>query len=311
MEEEDTASLQSVPADFNVPIITASECTYERVERDFFIPNLPFIVTGITNDWKAQRDWIINEKKEAEDAVNGTREARQSVTTPNWEYLSSEYGEFTVSVLQCPLPSLRPGKSTSPSSKLPSSGNVNNDNEEEDGDEDEMASYGSGEIVEMKFKDVIELWKSGKGQGMYIKDWHLKRQVRERGRLSRRGDGAARDPPKAVGIAQKAEAGDDDDNGNDKDTMQEEEEETSFYTTPEIFQNDWMDNYYTNNTNDDFSFVYFGTVGTFTPLHRDVCEYSFDILPIQKAFPLALLCACFFFFGRLQAFLYLPLPILL
>lgn len=46
----------------------------------------------------------------------------------------------------------------------------------------------------------------------------------------------------------------------------------AFYESPAIFQDDWMNGYYANCTEDDFAFVYFGRKGTYTPLHRDVCK---------------------------------------
>ncbi|KAH9943961.1 Clavaminate synthase-like protein [Amylocystis lapponica] len=50
-----------------------------------------------------------------------------------------------------------------------------------------------------------------------------------------------------------------------------------FYTTPDIFRDDWMNAYYSACTDDDFRFVYVGAEGTFTPLHRDVyTSYSWS-----------------------------------
>ncbi|THH14173.1 hypothetical protein EUX98_g9639 [Antrodiella citrinella] len=51
----------------------------------------------------------------------------------------------------------------------------------------------------------------------------------------------------------------------------------AFYTTPDIFQDDWMNAFYAAHTNDDFRFVYLGPRGSFTPLHRDVyTSYSWS-----------------------------------
>lgn len=51
----------------------------------------------------------------------------------------------------------------------------------------------------------------------------------------------------------------------------------TFYTTPDIFRDDWMNGYYSTCTEDDFRFVYVGAAGTFTPLHRDVyTSYSWS-----------------------------------
>lgn len=52
---------------------------------------------------------------------------------------------------------------------------------------------------------------------------------------------------------------------------------STFYTTPDIFRDDWMNAFYTSHTEDDFCFVYIGAAGTFTPLHRDVyTSYSWS-----------------------------------
>ena len=51
----------------------------------------------------------------------------------------------------------------------------------------------------------------------------------------------------------------------------------TFYTTPDVFRDDWMNAYYSACTEDDFRFVYVGAAGTFTPLHRDVyTSYSWS-----------------------------------
>lgn len=267
---EDREALQTVPPDFTIPIISASDYTYERIQEEFFSPNLPFIITGITQGWPAQHDWLTSGPStlsSAEDVgamkANVSKGDEHNVIEkkkkmPNWDYLSRQYGEFEVSVLQCPLP--------------PTSLENEGGNQQENASEE---AYGSGEITEMKFNDVIELWKSGKGKGMYIKDWHLRREVRERAgskTKSQKLDALeTMDSDNVMDASVRTSILKDDVNNS---ASAEEGEEESFYTIPDIFKNDWMDNYYTNNTNNDFSFVYFGTGGTFTPLHRDVCESS-------------------------------------
>ncbi|KAI0748144.1 hypothetical protein C8Q80DRAFT_1170384 [Daedaleopsis nitida] len=112
---------------------------------------------------------------------------------------------------------------------------------------------------QMLFRDVVSLWQEGKGQSLYVKDWHLAR--------------ALDDPTSAP-----------DPNGSpqDNDSPQgaersKESEHQPFYTTPDIFCDDWMNAYYSTHTADDFRFVYVGPVGTFTPLHRDVyTSYSWS-----------------------------------
>lgn len=91
------------------------------------------------------------------------------------------------------------------------------------------------ETQEMVFGEVIQLWKEGRGKGLYIKDWHLARNVQNRSSSFTKGG------------------------------------EETFYETPDIFKDDWMNHYYSHKTEDDFKFVYFGTAGTTTALHRDVC----------------------------------------
>lgn len=278
-------TLQSIPPNFEIPIIPFSELSYERALNEFFIPNIPFVVTGVTGSWSAQRNWIRSSdpaKKDARERAEGEGEADDIHVTgktgdeeevkqakePSWDYLSEEYGDLNVDVLQCPLP-----------------------HEEQD---NEQGEYGSGDIEEMKFDDVIKLWKEGKGKGMYIKDWHLRRLVRERNRrLHARKSFEESDNEDVLSVSEglssikieiskilkeddKSEDGADE-HKSEHDTDGHEKKEESFYTMPDIVKNDWMDNYYTNNTDDDFSFVYFGTKGTFTPLHRDVCESSLPI----------------------------------
>lgn len=92
------------------------------------------------------------------------------------------------------------------------------------------------------FDGVIDLWMKGEGQGLYIKDWHLP--------LSHyRAAAALEDDSHSLSTAPEP-----------------------FYHIPDIFRDDWMENYYKNNEPEDFAFVYFGSEGTFTGLHRDVCE---------------------------------------
>lgn len=44
------------------------------------------------------------------------------------------------------------------------------------------------------------------------------------------------------------------------------------YETPDIFSDDWMNEFWTRRTDmdDDYRFVYCGGDGTFTPFHADV-----------------------------------------
>ena len=106
-------------------------------------------------------------------------------------------------------------------------------------------SFGDLECETRTFGDVVELWERGEGQHLYVKDWHLARSVFQ-SQAQSPGPGQA------------------------------------FYTTPDIFKDDWMNAYYTSSSSSsssssDFQFVYIGTPGTFTPLHQDVyTSYSWS-----------------------------------
>ncbi|PIL24014.1 transcription factor [Ganoderma sinense ZZ0214-1] len=92
---------------------------------------------------------------------------------------------------------------------------------------------------QMLFRDVVSLWQEDKGEALYAKDWHLARTLAT--------DSSRKEPLEA------------------------------FYTTPDIFRDDWMNAYYSACTEDDFRFVYVGAAATFTPLHRDVyTSYSWS-----------------------------------
>ena len=67
--------------------------------------------------------------------------------TPNWDYLLDNYGDETVIVAKCG-----------------------------------SRSFSDQERLDLPLREVIELWKSGKGEGLYVKDWHLAKVVRERGK---------------------------------------------------------------------------------------------------------------------------------
>ena len=97
---------------------------------------------------------------------------------------------------------------------------------------------------QMFFRDVVSLWQQGSGQHLYVKDWHLSRALLH----------SPSPFPSSTTL-------------ND----------ALFYTTPDIFRDDWMNAYYCACTDDDFRFVYIGAAGTFTPLHRDVyTSYSWS-----------------------------------
>lgn len=99
------------------------------------------------------------------------------------------------------------------------------------------------------FRDIVSLWQDDKGQTLYVKDWHLARAL-------------------ATHVSGEQMAPQADSHASDSNP---------FYTTPDIFRDDWMNAYYSACTDDDFRFVYVGAAGTFTPLHRDVyTSYSWS-----------------------------------
>ena len=286
-------------SNYSIPVIPAAELSYERALNEFFIPNLPFIISEATNEWSCQQIWIssslasdedLNLKKENEILEGShTNDMMNGEKVPNWDNLSRNYGHFKVNVLQCPI------QDDSPTSEETEKQDENENENEEEGEE-----YGSGEMIEMTFNQVIELWKDGKGKGLYVKDWHLPLQVRnERKTSCSTGEGGNRktessfksslgrfdglsitsDDSQTETSSASIDTNQTEDNTTStvnigKETVKTEEEEM-FYKTRSIFKNDWMNNYYSNQTNDDFTFVYFGTKDTFTPLHRDVCEFLF------------------------------------
>lgn len=117
-------------------------------------------------------------------------------------------------------------------------------------------AYGNMDCESALFGSVVAKWQQGLGQALYAKDWHLPRIVE------------ASDPSSLpTHSPHDCYVGEDMPGQNSR----------AFYTTPDIFRDDWMNAYYTAFTPDDFRFVYCGAEGTFTPLHRDVyCSYSWS-----------------------------------
>ncbi|OCH91721.1 Clavaminate synthase-like protein [Obba rivulosa] len=139
------------------------------------------------------------------DWVNRDDGSIGSNSSINWDFLVREYGECEVTVADC---STRDFSDQKRETKL--------------------------------LREVIDLWRSGQGDPLYVKDWHLARTLH--GKPARPSPG-----------------------------------QRPFYSTPDIFRDDWMNAYYSACTADDFRFVYVGARGTFTPLHRDVyTSYSWS-----------------------------------
>ncbi|KAH9946099.1 Clavaminate synthase-like protein [Epithele typhae] len=134
--------------------------------------------------------------------------------TIDWDHLSAVYGDSEVTVANC-----------------------------------STRDFSDQQRELMLFRDVVSLWQSGAGEDLYVKDWHLARQL-----------AAPSGPALAPELSSRAQGSSE-----------------PFYTTPAIFRDDWMNAYYAAHTADDFRFVYAGPAGTFTPLHRDVyASYSWS-----------------------------------
>ncbi|CED85027.1 Uncharacterized conserved protein, contains JmjC domain [Phaffia rhodozyma] len=121
--------------------------------------------------------------------------------------------------------------------------------EEEDGDETSDPTERT--ICEQTgLANVLDAWARGEGQGLYIKDWHLALEAESRygGR-----------PLEDIASSSSSRPGD------------------RFYTTPGVFEDDWLNGYYRSRLGNDFRFVYLGASKTTTLLHRDVySSYSFS-----------------------------------
>ena len=78
----------SADTPFSIPVVNGQELTYAEAYRRFFEPNLPFVVTGLTNDWPACADWL---------TIGPAVNTRQ----PNWPLLEERFGESSVSVVDC------------------------------------------------------------------------------------------------------------------------------------------------------------------------------------------------------------------
>lgn len=118
-------------------------------------------------------------------------------------------------------------------------------------------AYGNMDCEPALFGSVVAKWQQGQGQALYAKDWHLPRTVEA-------SDGSSSPPTHTP-------------DGSSRSEYMSEQDSRAFYSTPDIFRDDWMNAYYTAFTPDDFRFVYCGAEGTFTPLHRDVyCSYSWS-----------------------------------
>jgi hypothetical protein len=64
--------------------------SFDEFFREFMFQNIPVIVTGLTNNWNASKDWVIRS--------SGTQNCAQ---TPNLDFLLQHFGESSVQVAKC------------------------------------------------------------------------------------------------------------------------------------------------------------------------------------------------------------------
>ncbi|KAJ3170101.1 hypothetical protein HDU87_008818, partial [Geranomyces variabilis] len=110
---------------------------------------------------------------------------------------------------------------------------------------DNSAASGGGETKQqtMRFAEFLDRVRSG--EALYLRDWHLVRELRMRAAARARGD--------------------------------EKEEEERFYDCPPWFRDDWLNGFLDLDGEDDYRFVYIGGPGTSTLLHCDVLHsYSWS-----------------------------------
>ena len=67
-----------------IPRVHCRDMSYERFTTKFMHPNLPVIINGLTDSWKASRDWVYKDK--------------DGRAIPNIEYLAREFGSDKIPV---------------------------------------------------------------------------------------------------------------------------------------------------------------------------------------------------------------------
>lgn len=148
--------------------------SYAHFHREHLLKNEPCLITAdLVKSWPALDLWVTRPgKKELSPTA-----ACYSSTHPNLDYIRAHYGDEVVPVAMC-----------------------------------SSRSFSDQKRLELPIREVIDLWKSGNGNGLYVKDWHLAKSVRK------------------IGCP-------------------------SFYETPCIFRDDWMNAFWEEEGKDDFRFV--------------------------------------------------------
>jgi hypothetical protein len=88
---------------FTVDRVHCKDLSYDDFVCRYMQPNLPVIIQGLAEDWRATREWTMDNSDEA--AVGARAEQPLS---PNVQYLSANFGQDAVKVMEQPHPGLGP-----------------------------------------------------------------------------------------------------------------------------------------------------------------------------------------------------------
>lgn len=79
---------------YSVPRIHCRDLSYERFTSEFMYPNMPVLIQGLTDTWRACQDWV----ETSEDPVNREGGGGEKRMVPNLKYLVQEFGSDCVPV---------------------------------------------------------------------------------------------------------------------------------------------------------------------------------------------------------------------
>lgn len=147
--------------------------SYSQFLQQHLQTNEPCLISAdLVKSWPAFALWVDNHRRDFSPST-----AASSSQPINLDYLRDRYGGEIVSVARC-----------------------------------WSRTFSDQVRQDCPLQEVIDLWKTGNGQGLYVKDWHLAKSERQTGN-------------------------------------------PSFYETPQIFQDDWMNAFWEEEGKDDFRFV--------------------------------------------------------
>ncbi|BEI89300.1 uncharacterized protein CcaverHIS019_0206620 [Cutaneotrichosporon cavernicola] len=215
---------------------TYDDLPYQRFLHDHLIPNTPFLLSPrATERWGARRDWVRPHSPQSGLLASLGEEEMGTL-------LSGLVPRNPSSPSNLPSSPTNPLSPSAPSFAAPSPPALSLPNFAA------LADYGDQVVPvadtaqrefsefardERRLREVLELWESGEGRTLYVKDWHLVAEL---------GGGAD-----ARGVYEPPSCFLDDWLSPPFDAPTSSSASTA-----------------------DFRFVYTGPAGTFTPLHRDV-----------------------------------------